>query len=64
MNKSDNKITFSAFYNNITIHFYEDDQLMENAGKTSDLTLNGITSWPSLFCILPTWLFPMMKNIA
>lgn len=39
MNKSDNKITFSAFYNNITIHFYEDDQLMENAGKTFGLDI-------------------------
>ena len=39
MNKSDNKITFSSFYNNITIHFYEDDQLMENAGKTFGLDI-------------------------
>lgn len=40
MSNSDNKITFSSFYNNITIHFYEDDQFMESIGRSFGLNIN------------------------
>ena len=33
MNKKDANITFSSYFNDITIHFYEDTDFMESVGK-------------------------------
>lgn len=35
MNKKDANITFSSYFNDITIHFYEDTDFMESVGKGS-----------------------------
>lgn len=43
MNKNDTNITFSSYFNDITIHFYEDTAFMESVGKNSALMLTRTT---------------------
>lgn len=40
MNKKDANITFSSYFNDITIHFYEDTDLMESVGKRFGIDVN------------------------
>ena len=40
MNKKDANITFSSYFNDITIHFYEDTDFMESVGKRFGIDVN------------------------
>ena len=40
MNKNDTNITFSSYFNDITIHFYEDIAFMESVGKKFGIDVN------------------------
>ena len=40
MNKNDTNITFSSYFNYITIHFYEDIAFMESVGKKFGIDVN------------------------
>lgn len=41
--QNDTNITFSSYFNDITIHFYEDIAFMESVGKNSALMLTRTT---------------------
>ena len=62
MNKKDANITFSSYFNDITIHFYEDTDFMESVGKRFGIDVNRTTFWPCPFSIPLTWLSPMKIN--
>ncbi|MFQ9701822.1 MAG: hypothetical protein ACLR0U_04465 [Enterocloster clostridioformis] len=40
MNRNDTNITFSSYFNDITIHFYEDTAFMESVGKKFGIDVN------------------------
>lgn len=51
MNKKDANITFSSYFNDITIHFYEDTDFMESVGKRFGIDVNRDYFWPCPFSI-------------